>query len=54
MAVPRIQYDTSRATRSIEGEDGLDGDVQCGGVERLEHDLGHLVAVDFRVDGALG
>lgn len=48
-AVPRIDDHPRRATRSIERQDGLDLDVERRGVERLEHDLGHLFAVDFRV-----
>jgi hypothetical protein len=53
-SVTRIENDTSSTTGSIEGEDGLDGDVKCGGVEGLENDLGHLLSVRLGVDGSLG
>ena len=36
---------TGCSARGVEGEDGLDGDVHGRHVERLEHDLGHLLAV---------
>jgi hypothetical protein len=51
--VSRVEDDTGSATRSVEGEDGLDGNVEGRGVERLEHDLGHLLAVDLGVEGSL-
>ncbi|BAT18306.1 Os12g0640950, partial [Oryza sativa Japonica Group] len=41
------------AAAGVEGEDGLDGDVHGGGVEGLEHDLGHLLAVGLGVEGGL-
>lgn len=43
--VTRVQHDASRATRGVEGEDGLDGNIESGDVERLEHDLRHLLSV---------
>jgi len=32
----------------------LDGDVKCGHVEGLEHDLGHLLAIGLRVTRSFG
>lgn len=48
-----IQDDTSRSSGCVQGEHGLDGDVESGGVEGLEHDLGHLLAICLRVQGSL-
>ena len=52
--ITRIQDDTSGTTGGVEGQDGLDSDVESGGIEGLEHDLGHLFAVGFGVEGSLG
>jgi hypothetical protein len=48
-----VEDDTGGAASGVEGEDGLDADVHAGAVEGLEHDLGHLLAVDLRVHGGL-
>ena len=52
--ITRVQDDTGGATRSIEGQDGLNSDVECGGIEGFEHDLGHLFTVGLGVEGGLG
>jgi hypothetical protein len=52
--VSRVENDTGGASRGVEGQDGLDGDVEGGGIERLEHDLRHLLSVDLGVEGSLG
>ena len=52
--IARVEDDASGASRSIQGEHGLDGNVHGGGVEGLEHDLGHLLAVGLGVEGSLG
>jgi len=49
-----IHDDTSCSARSVQRKDSLDSDVHGGGVESLEHDLGHLLSVGFRVEGSLG
>lgn len=49
-----VQDDTSGTTGGVQGQNGLDGDVEGGGVEGLEHDLGHLLTVGLGVDGSLG
>ena len=49
-----IQDNTCGTTGSVKGEDGLDGDVEGGGVEGFENDLGHLLSVGLGVDGRLG
>merc|ERR1712106_376002 len=51
--ISRIHNDTSGTSRSIEGEDSLDGDIHGGHVEGLEHDLGHLLTVSLGVEGSL-
>merc|ERR1712190_231887 len=51
--ISRIQDDSSGSTRSVEGQDSLDGDVHGRGVEGLEHDLGHLLSVSLGVEGSL-
>lgn len=52
--ISRVQDDTRCSTGSIQGEDGLNGNVECGGIEGLEHDLGHLFPVLLGVQGSLG
>jgi hypothetical protein len=52
-AVSGIEDDTGGTTRSVEGKDGLDGDVHGGSVEGLEHDLRHLLPVGFGVERSL-
>jgi len=51
--VARVEHDTGGTARGIERKHGLDGDVHSGGVEGLEHDLGHLLAVGLGVEGGL-
>mmetsp|Transcript_18157 Transcript_18157/g.27323 ORF Transcript_18157/g.27323 Transcript_18157/m.27323 type:complete len:392 (+) Transcript_18157:312-1487(+) len=53
-AVAGIHHDAGGAARGVEREDRLDGDVHCGHVEGLEHDLRHLLAVGLRVERRLG
>lgn len=53
-AVPRVKDDTSGAAGCVEREHGLDGDVEGGRVEGLEHDLRHFLAVGFGVERSLG
>ena len=52
--IARVQNDTGGTAGSVEGQDGLDGDVHGGGVEGLEHDLGHLLTVGLGVEWGLG
>merc|ERR1719186_2430867 len=52
--VSRVKDYSSGSTRGIEGKDSLDGDIHCGGVEGLKHDLGHLLSVSFGVEGGFG
>ncbi len=47
-----VKHDTSGTTRSVERENSMDGDVEGGCIERLEHDLGHLLSVGFGVEGS--
>merc|ERR1719481_2197624 len=44
-----VHDDTGGTAGSVQGEDGLDGDVHGGHVEGLEHDLGHLLSVGLGV-----
>ncbi len=48
-----VEDDTGGTARGVEGEDGLDGNVEGGGVEGLEDNLGHLLTVGLGVDGSL-
>ncbi len=51
--ITRVQDDTSGTAGGVQGQDGLDGDVEGGGVEGLEDNLGHLLTVGLGVDGSL-
>merc|ERR1719480_594068 len=51
--ISRVHDNTSGTSRSIQGEDSLDGDIHGGHVEGLKHDLGHLLTVSLGVDGSL-
>merc|ERR1712048_1265021 len=53
-AVASVQNNAGGTSGSIQGQDSLDGDVHGGGVEGLEHDLGHLLPVGLGVQGSLG
>merc|ERR1719186_266310 len=48
-----VHDDTSGTSRSIEGEDSLDGNIHGGHVEGLKHDLGHLLTVSLGVEWSL-
>jgi hypothetical protein len=52
--VTGVENDTSGTTGGVQGQNGLDGDVEGGCVEGLEHDLGHLLTVGLGVDGSFG
>jgi hypothetical protein len=52
--ITRVQNDTGGTTGGVQGQNGLDRDVESGGVEGLEDDLGHLLTVGLGVDGSLG
>merc|ERR1712242_658441 len=47
--ITRVHDDTGGTSRSIEGEDSLDGYIHGGHVEGFEHDLGHLFTVSLWV-----
>jgi len=51
--ITRVDDDTGGSSGGIEGEHGLDGDVEGGDVEGLEQDLGHLLSVSLGVLGSL-
>merc|ERR1712020_321188 len=48
--VTGVHDDTGGTSGSVQGEDSLDGDIHGGGVEGLEHDLGHLLTVSLGVE----
>ena len=52
--VAAVQHHPGRPPGGVEGQHGLDGDVQVGHVEGLEHDLGHAFPVALRVVRGLG
>ena len=45
--ISRVNHSASGATRSIQRQCGLDGNVHGWSVEGLEHDLGHPLSVGF-------
>jgi len=51
--ISRVHHNTSGSSRGIEGQHCLNGNVHCGGVEGLEHDLGHLLSVGLGVQRSL-
>jgi hypothetical protein len=51
--VAGVHHDTGGTARGVQREHSLDGDVHGRGVEGLEHDLGHLLAVGLRVERGL-
>jgi len=51
--ITRVQHDTGGAAGGVQGQHGLNGDVHGRGVEGLEHDLSHLLAVGLGVEGGL-
>ena len=51
--ISRVHDNTGGTARSIEGKDGLDGDIHGRHVEGLKHDLGHLLPVGLGVEGSL-
>lgn len=52
--ITRVQHDARCTTGGVEREDGLNGDVEGGGIESLEDDLSHLFAIGLGVDGSFG
>ena len=51
--ITRIADNTIGSSGRVEGENGLIGNVQLGDLECLEHDIGHLLSVDFGVECGL-
>ena len=52
--ITRVKDDTGGTTGSIQGENGLNRDVEGGSVEGLEDDLSHLLTVGLGIDGGFG
>jgi len=53
-AIAGIKDDASGATGGVDGQNRLNGDVESGYVESLEHDLGHLLPVVLGIQGSFG
>merc|ERR1719434_365434 len=51
--ITRVHDHTGGTSRSVKGEDGLDGNIHGGHVEGFEHDLSHLLTVSLGVEGSL-
>merc|ERR1712012_1142169 len=51
--ITRVHDHTGGTSRSVKGEDSLDGNIHGGHVEGLEHDLSHLLTVSLGVEGSL-
>lgn len=52
--VPRIKNDAGGAARCVKRENCLDRDMERRRVERLEHDLCHLLAIGLGIERGLG
>ena len=52
-AIAGVEHDAGGATGGVQRQHGLDGHVHGGSVERLEHDLGHLLTVGLGVERSL-
>lgn len=52
--VTGVEHDTGGTSGGVQGQDGLNGDVESGSVEGLEDNLCHLLTVGLGVDGSLG
>ena len=52
--VTGVKNDTGGTSGGVQGQDGLNGDVESGSVEGLENNLCHLLTVGLGVDGSLG
>jgi len=50
--ITRIEDDTGGSSGGIEGQDGLDGNVEAGNLEVIEHNLNHLFSVVLGVHGS--
>lgn len=51
--ISRVADHTGGSTVGVEGENGLNGDVETLNLESLEHELGHLLSVSFWVSWSL-
>merc|ERR1712211_42005 len=51
--ITRVHDHTGGTSRSVKGDNGLDGNIHGGHVEGLEHDLSHLLTVSLGVEGSL-
>ena len=49
-----VENDSGGTSGGVQRQNGLDGHVHGGGVEGLEHDLGHLLPVGLGVERGLG
>jgi len=52
-SISNIEDNTSCTSRSVEGEDSLDGDIHGRGVEGFEHDLSHFFTIGLRIQWGL-
>merc|ERR1711944_104254 len=52
--VAGVKHNTGGTARGVQGKHSLDSDVHGGGIEGLEHDLGHLLPVGLGVEGGFG
>ena len=48
-----VEHNACCATRGIEGQNSLDGNIHGGHIEGLKHDLSHLLTISLRVEGSL-
>merc|ERR1712050_566395 len=52
--ITRVQNDTSGSTRSVQRQNGLNGDVHGWEIESLKHNLSHLFSIGFWVQWSFG
>lgn len=49
-----VEDETGSSARGVKGQNSLDGQIESGDFEVLEHDLGHPLSVLLGVSGGLG
>merc|ERR1719311_1632654 len=52
--ITRVHDNARGATRCVEGQHSLDGNIHGGGIEGLEHDLSHSLTIGLWVQWCLG
>ncbi len=53
-SVTAVDYDTAGPSAGIQTQYGLHADIHGWYVKSLEHNFGHFLPVDFRIQGSFG